>query len=170
VEAPGLGDEVQAIKAGILEIADVLVVNKADRPGVDRTTRALSLMLELETDVPRSVGHHGMWIRLPLAIPEGANAWPVTIHQTIAVDGEGVERLYERIEAHRQWLTDSGELATRERLRIAHALEALTRAELRRRLANTMPQAGLDALIESIRRRELNLYDAIAHLLSGDKE
>jgi putative protein kinase ArgK-like GTPase of G3E family len=81
-----------------------------------------------------------------------------------------VERLYERIEAHRQWLTDSGELATRERLRIVHALEALTRAELTRRLANTMPQAGLDALIESIRRRELGLYDAIAHLLSGDKE
>ena len=69
VEAPGLGDEVQAIKAGILEIADLLVVNKADRPGADRTIRALELMLEIEADGPRQVYHHGSLVQLPTDPP-----------------------------------------------------------------------------------------------------
>ncbi len=64
VEAPGLGDEVQAIKAGILEIADILVVNKADRPGADRTVRALEMMLEIEGDTARLIRHHGHVVRL----------------------------------------------------------------------------------------------------------
>ena len=59
VEAPGLGDDIQAIKAGILEIADVLVVNKADRPGVENTEKALRSMLELAHTQPASSGHHG---------------------------------------------------------------------------------------------------------------
>jgi LAO/AO transport system kinase len=60
VEAPGMGDEIQAIKAGILEIADILVVNKADRPGVENTERALRSMLELAHPTPRVFKHHGM--------------------------------------------------------------------------------------------------------------
>ena len=77
VEAPGLGDEVQAIKAGILEIGDVLVVNKADRPGADRTIRALEMMLEIEGDGPRLIRHHGqlMQVETPAEIAAQKGGW-----------------------------------------------------------------------------------------------
>ena len=167
VEAPGLGDEVQAIKAGILEIADILVVNKADRPGVDRTIRALQLMLELEAGTPRHVHHHGQVIRLktqPTAETEGG--WPVDVLKTVAVNGQGVAELRERIEAHRTWLHDSGAIVSRERVRIAHTLENIIRAELSRRVVASMPANGLDDTVDAVRRREIDPYRAADELLT----
>ena len=77
VEAPGLGDEVQAIKAGILEIADILVVNKADRPGVDKTVQALEMMLEIEQAGSRAIRHHGQLLQVnsPTASPRRLPVW-----------------------------------------------------------------------------------------------
>src|SRR5690606_34061525 len=75
VEAPGLGDEVQAIKAGILEIADILVVNKADRPGVDRTVKALEMMLEWEHGGSRLVRHHGQLLRVESPPASAGDDW-----------------------------------------------------------------------------------------------
>ena len=121
VEAPGMGDEVQAIKAGILEIADLLVVNKADRPGADRTVQALEMMLEIENDRTRLIHHHGRILRVETA-PEQLGAdlqrWTVTVMRTVALDGKGVEELHERIEQHRRWLLESGEMS---RARAAYA-------------------------------------------------
>ena len=74
VEAPGMGDEVQAIKAGILEIGDVLVVNKADHPGVERTVQALEMMLEIENDSTRLIRHHGQILRVEAASSAAPNA------------------------------------------------------------------------------------------------
>src|SRR6185436_15364491 len=88
VTVPGLGDDIQAIKAGILEIADVFVINKADREGVDRTVKDLEMML--------SLGEHGAW--LP----------PVV--KTVAARDEGVDRVIAEIERHREHLEASGEL------------------------------------------------------------
>ncbi len=89
VEAPGLGDEVQAIKAGILEIADILVVNKADRPGVDKTLRALEMMLEIENGGARMVRHHGQLLRVETPAAMAADwdeekRWKVIVMKTVA--------------------------------------------------------------------------------------
>ncbi|HEY67374.1 MAG TPA: methylmalonyl Co-A mutase-associated GTPase MeaB, partial [Thermoflexia bacterium] len=88
VEAPGLGDEVQALKAGLLEIADVLVVNKADRPGAAQTARALEMVINRN------------------AVRGGAddNAWRPPILKTIALDGSGVPEVLEAIVGHREYL------------------------------------------------------------------
>ncbi|GIV69899.1 methylmalonyl Co-A mutase-associated GTPase MeaB [Caldilinea sp.] len=167
VEAPGLGDEVQAIKAGILEIADILVVNKADRPGADRTIRALEMMLEIEGDGARYVRHHGQLLRVesPLEGDEEAR-WKVIVMKTVATEGSGVEALRQRIDAHRRWLLESGEMALREQLRIAHTLENILRAELNRRIASRIRPGNLEELMERIRRREIDPYSAAADLLA----
>jgi LAO/AO transport system kinase len=173
VEAPGLGDEVQAIKAGILEIADVLVVNKADRPGADRTIRALEMMLEIEGDGPRLVRHHGQILRVDSpdvegareAAGEGSRAWKVQVLKTVAADGSGVAELAARIEAHRLWLHASGEIVIREQLRIAHSIENIVRAELNRRMLQRIPATGISALVEAVRTRESDPYTAAQSLL-----
>jgi len=168
VEAPGLGDEVQAIKAGILEIADILVVNKADRPGADRTIRALQLMLELGGETPHQFHHHGHVVKLQTKpITDQTDRWRVDVLKTAAITGDGVEELRTQIEAHCAWLHDSGEIVLRDQLRIAHTLESIIRAELNRRIAAAMPVNGLDATVEAVRRRETDPYRAADELLAG---
>lgn len=168
VEAPGLGDEVQAIKAGILEIGDVLVVNKADRPGADRTIRALEMMLEIEGDSRRLIRHHGqlMAVETPPELVSKQGGWKVTVMKTVAADGQGVDELLARIEAHRAWLHESGEIAVREQLRVAHTLENILRAELNRRILAAMPAEGLNGMVEAVRARALDPYSAAAQLLA----
>ena len=168
IEAPGLGDEVQAIKAGILEIADILVVNKADRPGIDRTLRALEMMLDIEGNGARYVRHHGQLLRVesPVESDDEETRWKVIVMKTVAMEGTGVEELRQRIEAHRRWLLESGEMALREQLRIANTLENIIRAELNRRIAASIPAGGLDLMVEQIRHRESDPYTAAATLLS----
>jgi LAO/AO transport system kinase len=172
VEAPGLGDEVQAIKAGILEIADVLVVNKADRPGVDKTLRALEMMLEIENGGARLIRHHGQLLRVetPAAMAAGwddENRWKVIVMKTVATDGSGISELRERVEAHRRWLQESGEMAVREQLRIANTLENIVRAELNRRILQRLPAAGLGGVVEAIRARRTDPYRAASELLAA---
>jgi LAO/AO transport system kinase len=172
VEAPGLGDEVQAIKAGILEIADILVVNKADRPGVDRTVRALEMMLEIEGDGPRAVRHHGQLLRVESPPRTGeakdpALRWQVRVLQTVASAGTGVEELREQVELHRRWLHASGEFTTREQLRATHTLETLLRAELNRRIRAQMPAGHLAEVVDQICRRQTDPYSAAATLLAA---
>src|SRR5512141_1081210 len=97
VEAPGLGDDIQAIKAGILEIADILVINKADRPGVESTERALKSMLDLAHPTPKVFQHHGQ--RLVVDAPNSSNPnaalWIQPILRTVATDGTGLPGLIE---------------------------------------------------------------------------
>lgn len=166
VEAPGLGDEVQAIKAGILEIADVLVVNKADRPGADKTVQALEMMLELESGRPRTLRHHGQVIRVETPPRQADNQWSVRVLRTIAAEGTGVDTLVERMTAHRTWLETSGELVAREQLRAAHTIETIVRAELTRRLLARLPTDALDDLVDDVRRRVQDPYSAAQTLLS----
>jgi LAO/AO transport system kinase len=165
VEAPGLGDEVQAIKAGILEIADILVVNKADRPGVDKTVQALEMMLELEHGGSRLVRHHGQLMRVESPAKRSQDDWRVTVMRTVAAASEGIADLGARIDAHRAWLVASGELAVRERLRVARTLENILRAELNRRLLARLPAGGLDGLVDAVQTRQTDPYTAAAALL-----
>jgi LAO/AO transport system kinase len=171
VEAPGFGDEVQAIKAGILEIGDILVVNKVDRPGADRTIRALEMMLEIEGDGPRYVRHHGQLLRVESpaneSIEESDRRWKVRVMETVASDATGVEALVARIEEHRVWLHDSGEIAVREQLRIAHMVENIVRARLNQRIAQRLPEDELNGIVEDVRARRIDPYSAAENLLAS---
>jgi LAO/AO transport system kinase len=161
VEAPGLGDEVQAIKAGVLEIADIFVVNKADRPGAERTVSALEMMLEQKRGGPRTLRHHGqsMTVALPDP-PQDENGWTIPVLKSIATSGEGVLAVRDRIEAHRVWLESSGALAQREEARIAYTLEKMVYAELQRRIGNALLDGKVAELVTAIRRRALGPHEA----------
>jgi LAO/AO transport system kinase len=142
IEAPGLGDDVQAIKAGLLEVADILVVNKSDQPGAQAAVRALRASLDLAHPAARRWAD-GLHHRLAEAAPEAAGAqapgWLTPLLQTIATEGQGTEALAEAIERHQQHLQHSGELARRERERLAHELETRLRDRL---LAGLLQRGG----------------------------
>lgn len=172
IEAPGMGDEVQAIKAGILEIGDILVVNKADRPGADRTVQALEMMLELDGGGPRQIRHHGQLlpVEIPAQVPAATSddeQWRVLVLRTVATSGDGVDTLHERIEAHAAWLDQSGERTQRNQVRAVETLENILRAELNRRIRAQLPQDGIANLVAQVRRRTLDPYTAAAQLLSA---
>src|SRR5215207_9460481 len=92
VEAPGLGDDIQAIKAGILEIADILVVNKGDRPGVENTEKALKSMLDLAHPAERVFQHHGSAMRVAAPVQKASASlmWIPPIQRTVSTEGKGI--------------------------------------------------------------------------------
>jgi LAO/AO transport system kinase len=166
VEAPGLGDEVQAIKAGVLEIADVFAVNKADREGAERTVLALQMMLGTGT---RPTGHHGA---SPTRQREGSalaesgadEPWQPPICKTVALRGEGVPALLDAIEAHATYLRASGRLHERERLRVRSELEQILQQGFLRRLQEDLPAATWHDMIQKVMRRETDPYAAAGAL------
>lgn len=143
--APGMGDGVQAAKAGILEVADVLVVNKADRDGADRTARELRSMLTMAPDA----------------------GWRPPVVRTVASrDADnGVDDLLAAVEDHRAWLTTSGEGERRRRLRAAREVEAIAVGELRRRMGDVGGAEALDALAGRVLVGELDPYAAADELV-----
>jgi LAO/AO transport system kinase len=143
VTVPGLGDDIQAIKAGVLEIADVLVVNKADRPGADDTVRDLAQMLTLAKDRP----------------------WKTPIVRTSAQSGEGLPELIEAIDRHRAWSSDSGEHLRRRKAAARAEVEALLREALVRELEGRVGEERLEAAIARVADRALDPYAAVEELL-----
>lgn len=165
VDAPGLGDEVQAIKAGILEIADILVVNKADRPGVENTVRALRAMVELGHR-QRAVPHHGhRLIQDDGGAPPEPDTWPVPILKTVAIENRGLDALADAIERHRAHLTATGQMHERERHRVETALVARLRDVLLERLVAGLPPGAVQDAIERVTARELDPGHAVEDLL-----
>jgi LAO/AO transport system kinase len=158
VEAPGLGDDIQAIKAGITEIADIFVVNKADREGADNTALALQMILDLNH---RS--HPSTTLRAGLS-PQGPD-WRPPICKTIALRGEGVEAVVEAIEEHAAYLRESGNLQRHERERVEGELRSILTQEMARSFFERLDEAQFDTFIDSIIRRELDPYSAAALLL-----
>lgn len=154
VEAPGLGDEVQAIKAGIPEIADIFVVNKADREDADKTALALQMMLDLNLSA-KSSG----------ASPDQEAEWRPPIHKTTALHGEGVGGVVAAIEGHLAYLQESGELQRRERERAATELENILRHELMRSLFDRVEEDLLEEFVDRVAQRELDPYSAAEMLL-----
>ncbi len=143
VTVPGLGDDIQAIKAGILEIADVLVVNKADRPGADETARDLAQMLSLAKDRP----------------------WKTPIIRTSAQTGDGLPQLLDAIAKHRTWSLSSGERAQRRRAAARAEVEALLREALLRDLEGRVGASRLDAAVARVAERSIDPYAAVEELL-----
>ena len=177
VEAPGLGDDIQAIKAGILEIADILVVNKADRPGVENTEKALKSMLDLAHPTERIFQHHGSSMRIPFDQTQGKPApkqdsssaplWIPPILRTVSIEGKGIVELAEAIARHAAYLTHSGDWTVRERARLEVELDALIREELVSRFRQDVPQNQYENVLEKIIQRELSPGEAVKLLMNG---
>jgi LAO/AO transport system kinase len=166
VEAPGLGDEIQAIKAGILEIADVLVINKADRPGVENTERALRSTIELAHPTKRVFRHHGR--DMNVSAPEtDSRMWVPTILKTVATEGKGIDELAASIAKHAAHLRESGDWTARDRARLGSEMEALLREALMDRFMENIPQKDYDKIVEKVVNRNLSPYDAVLLLLNG---
>jgi len=164
VEAPGLGDDIQAIKAGILEIGDIFVVNKADREGVERAVMALQTMLGLGE---HKVRHHGRTARVAMA-EEEKPLWSPPIIKTVATRGENVPAVVDAIEHHRALLLQTGEMERRERARAAHELDHILREALVRRLIALVSPAGLEEAVRQVADREVDPYTAADHLLQEE--
>jgi LAO/AO transport system kinase len=168
VEAPGLGDDIQAIKAGILEIADILVINKADRPGVEMTEKALKSMLELAHPTQRVFLHHGTYMNV--SAPEmdsQKQLWLPPIQRTVSTEGKGIVELAQSIARHVAHLTQSGGWAVRERARLEVELDALIREELVSRFRRAVPQKQYENTLEKIIQRELSPGEAVKMLMNG---
>ncbi|MBI3447779.1 MAG: methylmalonyl Co-A mutase-associated GTPase MeaB [Acidobacteria bacterium] len=147
VLVPGLGDDVQAIKAGLLEIADVYVLNKADREGVDRLESEISMMLSLAAD--------------------GAKRRPPIV-RTVATEGTGVEPLVGAIQSAREAAESSGTAAERRRERSRFRLVELVRERiLSWAVADAAGAGALDAAAEAVYRREIDPYEAADRILGA---
>ena len=150
--APGMGDGVQAAKAGILEIGDVFVVNKADRDGADTTVRELRHMITLGAG-PRSGSSDDPWSPLVL--------------KTVASVREGIDDVVGAISAHRDWLERTGALATRRQVRATAEIEAIAFDALRARMGHLHGDATLDALAARVVEGGLDPYAAADILVAG---
>ncbi len=171
VAVPGLGDDVQAIKAGVLEIADVFAVNKADREGADRTVRDLQVMLELRHSVQGHPGDHDALHRPAggeARPPEPSAGWEPPIVRTVAVRDEGVADLVAAIETHRRLLESTGGWRLREVARARAAFLAVLRERLLAgALARLEDERGhLDEVAELIAARQADPY-ALAEELAA---
>jgi LAO/AO transport system kinase len=150
--APGMGDGIQAAKAGILEIGDVYVVNKADRDGADQVRRELRNMVALARDA------------------EEENSWHPPIVQTVAQTGQGVDEVVERLDKHRAWLEETGTLHERRLHRAADEVESIALTALRERVGDLRTsdgEANLDALAADVVAGRTDPYAAADRLLAG---
>lgn len=143
--APGMGDGIQAAKAGILEIGDLFVVNKADRDGAEQVRRDLRNMIALADRSDES--------------------WKPPIVLTVAQTGQGVDEVVEKVDEHRRWLESSGELARRRVRRARDEIEAIAVTALRRRWGNVHERTELDDLAEQVVEGKSDPYTAADTLL-----
>jgi len=174
VEAPGLGDDIQAIKAGILEIADIIVVNKADRPGIENTEKALKTMLELAHPTQRVFMHHGALTPALLPIGEGkkvrddeTNIWIPPLQRTIATDGKGIDELAQHIAKHGEYLRLSGDWAIRERARLESELDAALQSALMNQFRERVSEDQYNKIMDQVFERSLSPSEAVKALMNG---
>ena len=144
---PGWGDSVQANKAGLMEIADVFVINKADRPGVEETRRDLEQMLDL-SDLPH-------------------DAWRPPICTVVATTGEGIPTLWETVLRHRDAIERNGELARRREFRLREELREIVARRLEQRARELTTGERWDQLQTEVYRRELDPWAAADEMLAG---
>lgn len=169
VEAPGLGDEVQAIKAGVLEIGDIFVVNKADRSGAARTVGALEMMLEQKQGTARPVQHHGQWMPVEISA-QASTGWTIPVLQSVATSETGIEEICRTLNAHWEWLHESGMRTVREEMRTIHLVEKLLQAEVTRRLQVALSDTRMSELLTSVQSRELLPHQAAKLMLEAIQE
>jgi len=147
VVIPGMGDDIQAIKAGILEIGDLFTINKADREGTDKLNIEIEMMLELNPE------YHG---------------WRPPINRTIASKGEGIEAVVDSIEAHKAYLIESGKLAEIRKLRIKNEVTAMLNDRVNRYIdANVIQTEEFDAKVVKMQAREIEPYSVVDEIVGN---
>jgi len=163
---PGSGDDVQMLKAGILEIGDVFVVNKADMDGAATTVSDLREMLHMRDGSPAGVaGHHGV-ASMDDDTDADSEDWDPTVLETVATEGTGVEELIEVLDDHYAHLRETGELDRRERTRYAEEIRQLLRSDAADLLeAEIDRHGGLDALVDEVQARETDPYTVADRVL-----
>lgn len=145
VVIPGMGDDIQAIKAGILEIGDLFTINKADREGTDKLNIEIEMMLELN---PEHVG------------------WRPLINRTIASKGEGIEAVVDSIEEHKAYLIESDQLSKIRKARIKNEVTAMLNDRVNRYIdKNVVATSEFDILVEKLQIREIEPYSVVADIV-----
>jgi len=145
VTVPGLGDEIQAIKAGILEIGDLFVVNKADKEGADETARELEIMLSMAQD---------------------KMDWKPPIVKTVATKSEGIEELVDKVFEHKKYLDDSGGIISRHEMQVGTHMKDVLREETIQRVFKALGgEQEFDKLLHRVAERELDPYTAVEQIL-----
>jgi LAO/AO transport system kinase len=142
---PGAGDDIQAIKAGIIEIADILVVNKGDRPGADEAVKDLLQMQKL--------GHP-------------RTEWRPPVVKTSATTGEGIDELMAAVAKHRDWATQCGEAERRAADALRAEIQALMRERVLRELAQRIDTETMERVLSRVVGKQLDPYDAVDVLLA----
>src|SRR6266566_3339216 len=150
VSAPGMGDEVQAIKAGILEIADIFVVSKADKPGADQTRAELAMLLSLD---PKRRSHD-------TAKPY----WRIPVLKTSAIKNQGIVEVVDAIEQHRRYLIESDTLAGRAQRQVSSEVQALVLHAVVKALKAQVTEEEWQQLVQDITRRERDPYSVAREL------
>jgi len=146
VLVPGMGDDIQAIKAGLMEIGDIFVVNKADRPGADKTVTEVTMMMSL-------VEEHGDWMP--------------PIVKTVASHGEGIAELDSALQKHFQYLGASGELDRRNRERVRIRIETLLKEKfIGRLIGGALPAGDYEKILDDVLRKRNNPHDAAESVLT----
>ncbi len=146
--APGMGDGIQAAKAGILEIADLFVVNKADRDGADQTVRDLRYMLSLGERRERD-----------------GSVWKAPIVKTVASKGVGIDDLVAKIDEHWEWMNTSGQREQRRQRRAESEIEAITLEQVRERISDVRGGDALPELAKRVVAGEIDPYTAADELV-----
>ncbi len=184
VLVPESGDAIQAMKAGLMEIADLFVINKADRPGAERLAREVEMMLRLREGGTRMrvPAHHGVDLRRVRAHAErgagargdgaradghvGEAAWTIPVLRTVAGEGAGVDELLAAIDAHRSWMSGSGELARRRRERLVRRVrEAVGRQLVRVAWAERGGEAILEQALGALEDGRESPYRVAARIV-----
>lgn len=150
VTAPGMGDEVQAIKAGILEIADIFVVSKADKAGADQTVAELAMLLSLD---PTRRKHDPT-----------TPYWRIPVLKTAAIKDQGIAQLVDAVQAHYAYLVESGMLAQRAQRQVRSEVQALLAQALLKALRQSVSEEEWGELIEDITARQRDPYSVASQL------
>lgn len=169
VEAPGLGDDIQAIKAGILEIADILVVNKADRPGAENTEKALRSILDFARAPESGVSHHGVASPSGQDVPR-TNGWLVPLQRTVSLDGQGIPELADHILRHYDYLQASQKWIERNETRLKAEVEAILQHMLVLEFHAGLPEGRYNDVLRQVFARELSPGEAVTSLLKTSSQ
>jgi LAO/AO transport system kinase len=166
VEAPGLGDDVQTLKAGIMEIADIFVVNKADLPGADAVVNALRAALSLGGQRAAYVGHHFLQTVVGVPVTMGTDGnWQIPVIEVSAVNRQGLADILIAVERHRAYLHESGAWTRREKQRVQMDLEFLLKQLMIERLMHRIDRADLSRWVDDITERRVAPQDVAGRLL-----
>jgi LAO/AO transport system kinase len=167
VENPGFGDDIQAIKAGILEIASIIAINKADRPGVEQTELALRSMFELDPNA-NLAGHHSGDINPGNAALKNRPVWQVPLVRTVATNGEGILQLVTAIRGHLDYLKDSGLWQSGQKTRLRSDLEVLIREVLFQTWVSRMNPQEYDKALDRLFNRTISPFHLAEELIASD--